>query len=664
MFLVVPEQGERLIVIALWDASDRVDIDRYQRVADDLLGFLASASGTTDEVVPELLAILARSLDFDFATAWRWEPQTELLHCDHVWRRRPDRYGAMVEVSTGLTVRSGEGLAGLVVRSDEPVWTTQLTRTPHLKRHDAIVADGVQTAFVFPIRTRGRLVGVIELFSGVARLPDRPLVDAVATVCAELGEFIERLELEGQRNDLLEELERAQRRQAFLLGANRALVEAHDFAETLFRLADVAVPTLGDICLIDVLTTDGTLERLAARHVDPARQALVDQLGRHTPDIGGGHPAAKAVRTGTSQWSTDMGEDFMRETTHGTRHLELTRTLGFRSYLSVPLQADGVVIGALTMVVTGADRPVGSAELSLAEELAGQVAAVVQRARLLDEQSTIARHLQASLLPTDLHGIGGLSVSARYLPSTLGTQVGGDFYDVVPIDDDRVALVIGDVEGHDMAAATIMGQLRSALRAYLLLDQDPGQVLALLDRYLGRQPQERLATALVAVLDLTSGKLALASAGHPGPYLSGPDGSALLFAPSPGPPLGVGGGRHPVRECVLEPTTRVWSSTPTGSSTRVAQRPRLGGRGWSSCWRPRSAPTASRSPSGSSARGRRPAHRPTTSPCSWSNGPVPPPPRAPPAPATPKAPPAPPPPKAPPAPPPPKAPPAPPPPKG
>ena len=242
--------------------------------------------------------------------------------------------------------------------------------------------------------------------------------------------------------------------------------------------------------------------------------------------------------------------------------------------------------------------------------------------------------------------------------------MGGDFYDVVPIDDDRVALVIGDVEGHDMAAATIMGELRSTLRAYLLLDQDPGQVLALLDRYLGRQPQERLATALVAVLDLTSGKLALASAGHPGPYLSGPDGSALLFAPSPGPPLGVGGGRHPVRECarwnprrgpVLYTDGLIDEGRPEAEARRSGLVELLASAVGSDC-----ESLAERIVGAGPTAGTQ-ADDIALLVVEW---PGPSTPRAPPAPATPKAPPAPPPPKAPPAPPTPKAPPAPPPPKG
>ena len=550
VFLVAPEQGSRLVIAALWDASGRIDIDRYQRVADDLLTFLAGASGSTDEIVPQLLAILATSLDFDFATAWGWDPDLELLHCDHVWRSSESEFSAILAASSGMTVRPGEGLAGLVVSSDEPIWFNELTDAPHLRRHEGIVIDGLNSGFVFPIRTRERLLGVIELFTRARREPDTPLFDAVADVCARLGEFIERLELEWERTNLLAQLGRSKAQQDFLLRANRALVEANGFEDTVLKLAEVAVPTLGDICLIDVLDANGSLVRLAARHADPARQSLTDQLASHAPEVGGTHPAALAVRMRESQWSVDMDEGFMRTTTKGDDHYQLTQRLGFESYVSVPLLTDNEAIGALTLVMAGSGRPLGKDELLLAEALAGQVAAVIERARVFDEQSTIARHLQNSLLPAGIDQAPGISVAARYVTSDRGAEVGGDFYDVVPLSDDEVALAIGDVEGHDMTAATVMGQLRSAMRAYLMLTHDPAAVLSLLDTYAAGQ-SARLATVVLAVLNTTSGHLEMASAGHPPPILFDGGAPAAPLIVRPGAPIGMGRGRYEVESLDL-----------------------------------------------------------------------------------------------------------------
>jgi PAS domain S-box-containing protein len=552
-FLVTPDDGPRLLVAALWDVELRVDFDRFRRVADDLMTFLARASGTPDEVVTELLGIIAAGLDFDVATAWRWDPTRDELVCEYVWSGEGTAGSALESSSLGMTVKPREGLAGLVADTDTPRWFGDLTRAPHLKRHDAIVEDTMQSAFIFPIRTKDHLVGVIELFSRTKAGPDSALFDAVAAIGSRLGEFLERVELEGQRNDLVARLEDAGARQAFLLESSLALAEAGGFEETIRRLSEVAVPALGEICLIDIVAETGTLERLAARHADPRLQEATARLLPHPPDMAGSHPAALALRTGEPQWSTTMDEMFMVATTDGSEHFDLTQTLGFRSYVSVPLIADHEAIGALTVVTTAEDRTFGQRELQLAQDLGHQVAKVVERARTLDEQSTIARRLQESLLPRH-RAYDRMDVALRYEAFGRGAQVGGDFYDVVPLDSGRLALVIGDVEGHDMAAATVMGQLRSALRAYLTLEEDPGLVLDLLDTFLARHAStERIATMALLIVDTTSGGVSVASAGHPAPMVCGQGGTATAMGITVGPPVGARRGGHPVATTELAP---------------------------------------------------------------------------------------------------------------
>ena len=147
---------------------------------------------------------------------------------------------------------------------------------------------------------------------------------------------------------------------------------------------------------------------------------------------------------------------FMRSTTQGDQHLRLTRTLSFESYVSVPLLTEGKAIGALTVIAAGSGRQFGQEELSLAESLASQVASVIERARAYEEQSTISHLLQHSLLPGHLGELPGVRIAARYVAASAVAEVGGDFYDVVRLDGHRMALAIGDVQGHDMTAAMVM----------------------------------------------------------------------------------------------------------------------------------------------------------------------------------------------------------------
>ncbi len=317
-------------------------------------------------------------------------------------------------------------------------------------------------------------------------------------------------------------------------------------------MADIALPTLGDLCLIDIVVADGRLERVVARHASPELQVVVDELQeRFAPDPDGEHPSVLVMRAGKSMWSADMPEDFLRRTTRDEEHLALVTRLKFASYMSVPLMASGRALGSVTLVSAGSGRHFGESDLALAEELAEHVAAVLDRARVYDLEHEVARTLQGSLLPDRLPDLPGITVAARYLPSTAGAKVGGDWYDVIPISPGWVGLAVGDVVGHDLTAVTVMGQLRNALRAYALCDPDPATVLRQLGEFTEKLGLERMATVLYCVLELATGVLNIASAGHPPPVLIPSTTGPWFVDLDPGPMLGSATLSHPVRPVVL-----------------------------------------------------------------------------------------------------------------
>ena len=171
-------------------------------------------------------------------------------------------------------------------------------------------------------------------------------------------------------------------------------------------------------------------------------------------------------------------------------------------------------------------RPFTPEDQTLLTVLAGRLGQGLQRVHQLDQQRETALALQHSILgPADLPG--GFAV--RYQPASHPLQVGGDWYDVVDLDDGRIALVVGDCVGHDLAAATVMGQLRSACRALLLERASPATTLAGLDRFAARLPGAQCTTAFCAVLNPETGELVYASAGHPPPIMVRADGSAQLL---------------------------------------------------------------------------------------------------------------------------------------
>jgi len=145
-----------------------------------------------------------------------------------------------------------------------------------------------------------------------------------------------------------------------------------------------------------------------------------------------------------------------------------------------------------------------------------------------EREHTIAETLQRSLLPERLPRIEGLEIAARYLPAGRGAAIGGDWYDALERPDGKVAFVVGDVVGHGLRAAAVMGQLRNAFRAYGLAEHSPAEVMAKVNRLVMSGEEEVMATALFLVLDRESGEVRFASAGHPPPLVLGEDGTHFL----------------------------------------------------------------------------------------------------------------------------------------
>lgn len=529
--------GGRLVVGTLRDARDRVQVERHQEVADQLLDILAR-EGSMAEAAPRVLEAIGRALDWDVAALWITEPGG--LRCRHVWRARDDGFARFAAATLRTSLAQDQGLPGTVLATGTTAWIVDLADGSDFPRRGDAFADGLRTVLVVPVSADGEVVGVVELLSKERREQDPALLDAMATIGERLGPFLVRVRAEEERDRLLNEIQASRRAQGFVLNASRALAEAKDYRQTLERLAHLAVPTLGDLCLIDVLDENGGLRRMAARHADPQRQPTVDELkDNYPPDPGGAHPAVEVIRSGRSKWSSEMPVEFLASTTRDERHLALISALEFTSYMAVPLIAGGTVLGAVTLVSAGSGRQFSDGDLALAENLASQVAAVVDNARVYDIEHRIARTLQRSLLPEHLHVPEGLDVAARYLPAAEGAEIGGDWYDVYPMADGRVAIVVGDVEGHDMVAASVMGRLRSVLRAYSMEAAGPAEAIGRLSQFAMSTGTARMATLLAVALDRETGRFALASAGHPPPMVVAKAGAPRMLAVRPGPPVGV-----------------------------------------------------------------------------------------------------------------------------
>jgi serine phosphatase RsbU (regulator of sigma subunit) len=208
---------------------------------------------------------------------------------------------------------------------------------------------------------------------------------------------------------------------------------------------------------------------------------------------------------------------------------------GLRTLLGVPLVTAGVLVGVLHVGSVTARR-FADDDVHLLQMVADRIALAAHTQVGVVERAAAAA-LQRSLLPATLPDVPGLSFAARYVPGT-DTGVGGDWYDVFRLPGDRVGIVMGDVVGNGLAAAVVMGRLRSALRAYALDVEDPGEVLRKLDRKAQHFEYGTMATVSYAVVERDREHVSIALAGHPPPMVAAPNGAVGLTEPLLGPPIG------------------------------------------------------------------------------------------------------------------------------
>lgn len=531
----VPTGRGSSVVVGVVHQRRAARLTRWSDLTQRLFDTLADAGTGTPEV--HVLAALGTELGWEVTALWSLDPDGVLVR-RAVWSdpaADPDR---RLHAARPARAADGATLPLHALDSGQPLWISDLRADPRFRDGPA-ARSGIRAAVTFPVRHAGMVLGVVELLSRETRTADPELVELVDAVSTPVGQLLVALERADERELLVAELEQARRDQAFLLEASRVLAEATDYRDTLERLAQVAVPTLADLCIIDVLDELGRFRRLACQHYDPSKAALVRELHHDfAPDPLGLHPSIDVVRHHRLHWSPAMSEQFLRETTRNQRHYDVVRALDFTSYIAVPLASEGTTIGALTLVSAGSGRRFAERDVASAEQLAIQVGSVVERARRHEREHRIAHTLQQSLLPDQLPRVDGLELAARYEPGTDYTEIGGDWYDVVPLED-GVALVVGDVEGHDMTAAGVMAKLRHALSAMLTETGSASAALERLDRFATQTGTVRMATVLVATVDPASGRVSMASAGHPPPLIV-TGGHTTFVELEVAPPVGTG----------------------------------------------------------------------------------------------------------------------------
>ncbi len=324
-----------------------------------------------------------------------------------------------------------------------------------------------------------------------------------------------------------------------LARAGIALGASLDAERTLNALAELAVPDLADISAAYIVEDDDSIRRLRIRGTDAGIADLLAAL-EATPEL---DPAAEGgvpevLRTGRPAFHPEVTAQVLAaDAPDPVAQARLIEPLDVRSWMCLPLRARGRTVGAVSFVSTGAHR-YDETDLRLAEDIASRAGLALDNAVLYQERDEIASTLQRRLLPPTLPVVPGVEVAVRYIPAGRRDLVGGDFYDLFRVGEDKWFLVVGDVCGKGAAAAAVTAVIRQALRACALKSDGPSEALRSVNELL-LLDNETFTTACVAELWSDAGgvRLVLAAAGHPLPLLADADGHVQTVG-EPGSLLG------------------------------------------------------------------------------------------------------------------------------
>nr|MBA2599383.1 SpoIIE family protein phosphatase [Actinomycetota bacterium] len=523
--IVDPERGLLGVVGISSDITERRH-GELRIAAQYAISRVLSEAQDLPTAASRILRVIAHSLGWDVCALWVRDRSTNRLLCLRVTEPPRPAITAFIERTAAMTLAFGEGLPGQVWKAGKPSWFEDVTQDMHFRRTESAVRAGLHTGFGSPIIVGGEVLGVIEAFSTEVRPPDGDLLQVMAVVGSQIGQFIERKWAEAERSRLLRleqeartEAEAAQARLSFLAEASRVLNRSLNYAEVLKSVGKLTVPRLADWCVfyaqeegpaprwVYFAHSDDRIEQIL-EGMSPIQRAAIDVLLPVREVLDAGSPEV------LGEISHPDGGGFPPE--------DINEALVPRSAMVLPLVVGGRSRGALVLMSSNDTRRYGSEDLALAEDLSQRIAQAIDNARLYQERSHVARTLQRSLLPPELPRIPGVEIGARYRPAGEGNEVGGDFYDLFETRAGNWAVVIGDVCGKGPDAAALTGLVRHTIRAAAVAGHSPDQVLELTNKAILRQVSDsRFCTVTCVELKLYEGgaRMVLSCGGHPPPLI-------------------------------------------------------------------------------------------------------------------------------------------------
>jgi PAS domain S-box-containing protein len=361
-------------------------------------------------------------------------------------------------------------------------------------------------------------------------------------------------------------LKQAHARLDLLARASSQIGTTLDIRQTCAKLADLAVPELADRVAIELLdqvlrgedpgrdqpgsTGFVRLRRVIVRDVIPGAADAYPEGAQIIAPLT--HARVAALFRGAPFLVPSLA-DATSQVTYTPRHAEVLLARGVHTLMVVPLIARGTTLGVAVFCRAEQPGPYYDADLQLVSDLASRAAMYIDNARLYAREHDAAVTLQRSLLPQAIPDVAGLDIAYRYQPANPSAEAGGDWFDVIDLPDGQVALVIGDVTGHNIHAAAIMGQLRTTTATLTRLGRPAEEIMRQLNRLLTDHGTEAGATCLYALYDPRTRRCRLTSAGHPPPAVRHPDGRVEFIDVPQGMILGVPHDHYPATEARLAP---------------------------------------------------------------------------------------------------------------
>src|SRR3954452_25524872 len=449
---------------------------------------------------------------------------------------------AVASIRTALAERRTVSTTLLNYRKDGSAFWNQLSISPVFDGEGTLVSFvGVQTDVTERVRVEHEREAAFA-----AEQAARQEAEQARSIAEQAQSDAERAQSDA---------ERAQGRLALMAEATSTLIATLDMSEVLDRLGDLVLPRLADWAYVTLLDDYGDVRDVVARHRDGREAELGEFTALQVMHLDSGTPSLRSMASSRPVLLEELPDDLLAEVFTHPGALEAFQRIGGAQVLTVPMVARRRTLGAIALVRSDLDRRFTQDDVDLSADLGSRAALAIDNVRLYQREHTVADTLQRSLLP-ELPEVPGIEAAAHYVSASSAADVGGDFYDLLALPDDSVAVVVGDVVGHDVAPAAAMGHLRGLLRACIwdAGDADPAVVLARVDRLVQGLRVASLATMVYAraVRPTTPGgpwSLHVANAGHPPLLLRHPDGRVDVLAGVTGMLVGVDVSSH--RESVV-----------------------------------------------------------------------------------------------------------------